>query len=75
MSAGAPSKGLIGLIKRGWHEIPEVMGSGVLALVGLGISAWSLNLYYAKDGDNRRYKEQYTVYRHDDPRAEKVRKD
>ncbi|KYB27682.1 uncharacterized protein NdufA3 [Tribolium castaneum] len=72
----ASGRASIGLLKRGWHEIPDVMGSGVMALIGLGLGAISFHLYYnVKDGDNRRYKIEYTVIRHDDPRAEKVRKD
>lgn len=72
MSA-APSKGLIGLFKRGWHEIPEVVGSTFFLFAGLGFVGASLYLYSQKDGDNRRYKDQYTVYRHDDPRVCKIK--
>ncbi|XP_056643521.1 uncharacterized protein LOC130449605 [Diorhabda sublineata] len=72
MSA-ASSKGLVALIKRGWNEIPEIMGSSVFGIAGVGLTIYSVYLYYQKDGDNRRYKEQYTVYRHDDPRVDKIK--
>lgn len=74
-AAAAPSRGIIGLLKKGWNEIPEVMASSVMGLLGVGIAIFALNKYYADDGDNRRYKERYTVYRHDDPRVERIRKD
>ncbi|KAG5875689.1 hypothetical protein JTB14_023968 [Gonioctena quinquepunctata] len=74
MSA-VPSRGLVALFKRGWNEIPEVIGSSFFGVFGLGLTAFSVYCYYAKDGDNRKYKEHYTVYRHDDPRVDKIRKD
>lgn len=49
-----------GVLKKGWDEIPEVIASSVLALVGLGLGGIGLYNYYAKDGDNRRYKMEYT---------------
>ncbi|XP_004518880.1 uncharacterized protein LOC101453491 [Ceratitis capitata] len=64
-----------GLLKRAWNEIPDIVGGSVLALIGLGMAAIGVSRYYAKDGDNRRYKMGYVVIRPDDPRAEKVRKD
>lgn len=39
-------------------------------MAGIGLTN-----YYAKDGDNRRFKTGYVVFRHDDPRAERVRDD
>ncbi|XP_023020801.1 NADH:ubiquinone oxidoreductase subunit A3 [Leptinotarsa decemlineata] len=74
MSA-APSSRIVALWKRGWHEIPEIMGSSIMGLMGIGMTVASVYYYYAKDGDNRRYKERYTVYRHDDPRVARIRKD
>jgi hypothetical protein len=49
-----------GVLKKGWDEIPEVIASSVLALVGLGLGGIGVYNYYAKDGDNRRYKLEYT---------------
>lgn len=74
MSAAAPSRGLVGLLKRGWNEIPEVIGSGFMSLIGIGLGAYGLWHYYSIDGDNRKYRDSYTVIRHDDPRAAKVHK-
>lgn len=76
MSAAAPQAGrLATLFKQGWNEIPEVVGSSFVALLGLGLAGAGLVNYYAKDGDNRRFKSQIVVMRSDDPRAEKIRKD
>lgn len=69
------TKAPVGLLKRAWNEVPDVMGSGIMALFGLVMGTGAVVYYYKKDGDNRRYKLEYTVIRHDDPRAEKVRKD
>lgn len=65
----------VGYFKRAWNEIPEIVGSSVMALIGVGLASIGLYTYYQRDGDNRRYKLRYTVIRDDDPRAEKVRKD
>lgn len=46
-----------------------------MGLIGVGLGFLALKNYYGKDGNNRRYKTEYTVIRHDDPRVEKVRKD
>lgn len=73
--AVAPGRGLVALFKRGWNEIPEIIGSSFMALIGLGLSAYTLHDYYAKDGDNRKHKFEYTVIRHDDPLAARVRRD
>ncbi|KAK5646829.1 hypothetical protein RI129_005293 [Pyrocoelia pectoralis] len=65
--------GLVALFKRGWNEIPEIIGSGVMAVIGVGLMGLSLMTYTAKDGDNRKHKMKYTVIRDDDPRAACVR--
>lgn len=69
------TRGVYGLLKRGWNEIPEVVGSTGIALIGLVIGGVGLVNYYAKDGDNRRYKSTYVVMRPEDPRAARVHKD
>lgn len=71
--AAVRSGGLVGLFKRGWNEIPEVIGSTFMGLIGLGLMGTALTNYYKKDGDNRKYKFDYVVIRHDDPKAAKVR--
>lgn len=68
-------RGAVALLKQGWNEIPEVVGSSVVALVGIGLAGIGLYNYYSKDGDNRRYKMSYVVMRPEDPRAASVRKD
>jgi len=65
--------GLTGLLKQGWHEIPEVIGSSFMALIGMGMMGAALFTYYGKDGDNRKHKLEYIVIRDDDPRAARVR--
>ncbi|CAO1396467.1 unnamed protein product [Diamesa hyperborea] len=75
MASTAANKTLVGLIKRGWNEIPEVVGSSVVGLVGIGLAGIGLVNYYRKDGDNRRYKHTYVVMRPDDPRVSKIRQD
>ncbi|XP_022905944.2 uncharacterized protein [Onthophagus taurus] len=62
-------------LSRMWSTSPEIVGSSFMAAIGLGLAGLGLYTYYSKDGDNRRYKFQYTVIRDDDPRAAKVRKD
>ncbi|CAG7716301.1 unnamed protein product [Allacma fusca] len=59
--------------KRGWNEIPEVMGAAAMA-VG---SAIGLALYWPfqpPEKENRRYKREFYVMRSDDPRLEFVRR-
>ncbi|XP_046398855.1 uncharacterized protein LOC124165465 [Ischnura elegans] len=72
-AAAGTSRGAVGLLKRGWHEIPEVMASTGLALIGLGLGCVGLSIYYSKDGNNRRYKNSYIVYRPDDPRVKSIK--
>jgi len=69
----AAKGGFGALFKRGWNEIPEVIGSTFMAFIGIGLTGAALVNYYNKDGDNRKHKLEYTVIRHDDPRAAKVR--
>lgn len=68
-----PKRGLGALLRRGWNEIPEVIGSSFMALVGLSMAGLGVYTYYAKDGDNRKNKLEYTVIRPEDPRAAKIR--
>lgn len=59
----------IGLFKRGWWEIPEVMGASVMAIIGMGMAFYGCMKYCQKDGDRREYKTIYTIVRPDDPKA------
>ena len=65
---------VVALFKRGWSEIPEIMGSSFMGLVGLGFSAIGTYLYYKNEAWNRPYKILPVVMRSDDPRADNVRK-
>lgn len=71
----AASRGLVALFKRGWNEIPEVVGSGVIGVIGCFFGGYGLWRYYANDGDNRRFKSAIVIYRPDDPRVSKIRYD
>lgn len=76
MAANAAVRsGTISLFKRGWNEIPEIMGSSCLALVGVAMGFTGLYIYSSKDGNNRKHKFEYIVIRPDDPRAKLVRTD
>ncbi|XP_066258547.1 uncharacterized protein NdufA3 [Euwallacea similis] len=68
-TSATANRGLVALIKRGWNEIPEIMGSGVHALIGLGVMVYACKVYYENDGNNRRYRSTYVVLRHDDPKV------
>ncbi|KAG7304220.1 hypothetical protein JYU34_011158 [Plutella xylostella] len=61
---------LMGLFKRGWWEIPEIMGTSCLALVGIGLAIGGMWRYKRENGANPEYKMTYTVVRPDDPRAQ-----
>ncbi|XP_059049092.1 uncharacterized protein LOC131844272 [Achroia grisella] len=63
------------LLKQGWNEIPEIIASTGLALVGAGLATIGCYNYTKNDGDNKRYKMTYVVMRPDDPRVQKIRKD
>lgn len=71
----AASRGLVALFKRGWNEIPEIVGSSVVALIGAGLGVFGVWNYYAKDGDNRRFKSTIVIYRPDDPRVKTIKYD
>ncbi|KAL1513521.1 hypothetical protein ABEB36_002923 [Hypothenemus hampei] len=73
MAAAPTRRGLVGFFKHHWNENPEILGSGVQGLVGLFMGLYVLKVYYDNDGDNRRYRNVYTVYRHDDPRVPKLK--
>lgn len=74
-SSPAASRGMAALFKRGWNEIPEIVGSSVIALIGGVLGGFALYKYYSEDGDNRRFKNAIVIYRSDDPRGQKIRYD
>lgn len=73
--AAASRRSLGQLLKQGWNEIPEVIGSTGMALVGVALATVGCYNYVKQDGDNRRYKSNYVVMRPDDPRVKLIRKD
>ncbi|XP_060810343.1 uncharacterized protein LOC132904346 [Amyelois transitella] len=76
MAAVNTSRRTIGqLLKQGWTEIPEVIASTGMALLGVGIGFYSCHLYEKDNGDNKRYKLTYVIMRPDDPKVKLIRKD
>lgn len=76
VSAAASLKygtGLVGLFKKLWAEKPELIGSGSMAMIGIGFMVYNLHKAYTTDKVATHHK-RYTVYRHDDPRVEKLPK-
>lgn len=63
------SRGVVALIKRGWNEIPEIVGSSVMAVIGLGLGITGLAIAERKKPTARKHKFEYIVVRPDDPRA------
>lgn len=73
--AAASRKTLGQLLQQGWHEIPEVLATTGVALVGVALGVVGCYNYVNNDGDNKRYKTSYVVLRPDDPRVKLIRKD
>lgn len=67
------SNSLIGLFRKACWEIPEIMCSSALALVGIGLAIYGVNRYIKNDGANTEYKQLYTVMRPGDPRECRLR--
>lgn len=72
--AAASRRSLGQLLQQGWTEIPEVLATTGIALVGVGLGIAGCYNYAKSDGDNRRYKQTYVVMRPDDPRVKLIRK-
>lgn len=64
---------LLGLFKRGWWEIPEIMASTGIGLLGIGLGLIAAINYARNDGDNREYKKVYIIMRPDDPRVPRLK--
>lgn len=71
MASVGASRGLGALFKRGWNEIPEIMGSSFMGLLGIGMALIGYSIYGNKDEVYRKHKFNYIVVRPDDPRAPK----
>uniref|UniRef100_A0ABD2VUJ5 Uncharacterized protein n=1 Tax=Trichogramma kaykai TaxID=54128 RepID=A0ABD2VUJ5_9HYME len=61
------------LWRQGWIEIPEVMASSGLALIGITLSIGSY-LYQDPKGWNLRYLNKELILRPDDPRVSRIKK-
>lgn len=73
--AAASRRTLGQLLQQGWTEIPEVLSTTGVALVGITLGVIGCYKYAQNDGDNKRYKMTYVVMRPDDPKAKLIRKD
>ena len=51
------------------------MGAAGMGIIGLCLAGAGIYKYYKNDGDNRKYKMAYIVYRPEDPRAAKIHRD
>ncbi|XP_046971076.1 uncharacterized protein LOC125072782 [Vanessa atalanta] len=63
------------LLQQAWTEIPEIVATTGMGLIGIALGGIAVRNYYQNDGDNRRYKKVYVIMRPDDPRVAKIRKD
>lgn len=66
---------LQGLIKQGFNEIPEIMVSGIAAVLSTVVGGIACYRFYKRDGANHKYKLLPVYMRPDDPRVAKVHKD
>lgn len=73
--AAASRRTLGQLLQQGWTEIPEVLATTGLAVVGCAMATIGCYNYTKMDGDNRRYKSTYVILRPDDPKAKLIRKE
>lgn len=60
------------LLIRGWNEIPEIVGTTAIAIVGLGFGAYA-TYRHTQMGNKSRYKQHFTIMRPDDPRTRFIR--
>nr|BAN20676.1 unkown protein [Riptortus pedestris] len=71
MSASPYGRGLLGLLKKGWNEIPAVMATTGLALVGIGLSGYVYHVVSSNEIYTYKYKNDIMIVRPDDPRLNK----
>lgn len=71
----ASSGRIVSLVRQGCNEIPEIMLSGVAAILSTVACSAVMYRYYKNDGNNRKYKLLPVYMRPDDPRVAKVHKD
>ncbi|XP_020290786.1 uncharacterized protein LOC109858173 [Pseudomyrmex gracilis] len=59
--------------RKGWQEIPVIMGGSFILLLGLGMTAFGATYCYMHDMTPKYYINIPRIYRPDDPRAQKIR--
>ncbi|XP_076332763.1 NADH:ubiquinone oxidoreductase subunit A3 [Tachypleus tridentatus] len=64
---------VVRLLRRAWNEIPEVVGSSVLAAIGVGFGFYAFFKQRDPSYAKKEFKKEYVVYRHDDPRAHNLK--
>ncbi|XP_014285557.1 uncharacterized protein [Halyomorpha halys] len=66
MSTSVYGKGINGLLKKYWHEVPGATAATFIGIIGLGLMGY--NYQRLKNGPKiPKYKEDYIVVRPDDP--------
>ncbi|XP_044752836.1 uncharacterized protein LOC123312456 [Coccinella septempunctata] len=63
------------VLRKLWNEKPELVGSSFMGVLGVVLIAETCRRYVKENKHNRRYRETYTVIRHDDPKVATLRKD
>ncbi|XP_028047998.1 uncharacterized protein LOC114254860 [Monomorium pharaonis] len=58
--------------RKGWVEIPVIMGSSFLALIGLGMTAYTIYFHLTHDMTPKYYNTP-KIYRPDDPEVKRIR--
>ncbi|XP_026804813.1 uncharacterized protein LOC113548237 [Rhopalosiphum maidis] len=65
--------GLKGIFRQAMHEMPLITICSPFCIVGLGLIVYHTYRYDKNDGNNRKYKLKYTLYRPDDPRVPHIK--
>ncbi|XP_025407799.1 uncharacterized protein LOC112681719 [Sipha flava] len=65
--------GLKGMLRQSLHELPLITIGAPFCLLGVGLIMYHTYRYQKNDGNNRRYKFKYTLYRPDDPRVSNIK--
>jgi hypothetical protein len=61
--------GLKGIFRQAMHEMPLITISAPFCIVGTALIIYHTYKYKQNDGNNRKYKFRYTLYRPDDPKV------
>ncbi|XP_050429355.1 uncharacterized protein LOC126838734 [Adelges cooleyi] len=65
--------GIKGMLRQGLHEMPLIMLSLPFCVFGTGLILYQTYQYNKRDGMNKKYKLEYTLYRPDDPRVKFIK--